>query len=217
MSSMFDRNPEYELERGQNPTRKVTQRREYEEEIPKTKTSEQQWEKSFHAITKEGPLKLSITRFEDGTLEGTYKLQGRSIQALKGEVQHDENQNQEMIKLVDSFGARWHGQFLGDQTDQLVFSNITLPGITDGHPVLKLQDVSMGTSEIATEQTVKPPMQPNAEQSASNEQELEPMQGSNLETWQKTPGKEKTWRETGKLRGNPPVRDEKTPPQQKHC
>jgi GH24 family phage-related lysozyme (muramidase) len=158
-SPAFDRDhPEYEQQRGQTPTRKLEQRREYEENYePKAKTSEQEWTKSFHATTPAGAMKLNLSRFKDGGLEGTYKLQGRSEQPLSGKVLLDDKQGQDDVYLMDSFGAKWHGRFVGDQGERLLFGHITLPGITDGHPVVKLQGVEMGAVEAPIEEASSQP------------------------------------------------------------
>jgi Family of unknown function (DUF5995) len=222
MSSVFDRNhPEYENQMGRPPTRKLEQRREHEErDQAHPQSNEREWEKSFHGMTTQGALKLNISRFKNGSLEGTYKLQGRSIQPLQGEVTTNVQDQRETVQLVDQFGAKWHGHFTDQNGEQLQFSQITLPGITDGHPVVKLQDVNLGSSETAQPATQEAlqPSTPDQMQALKPEQQLEQPSiepelesEASLETWQKNSSK-KSWREAGKLRGNPPVRDEKNPP-----
>ncbi len=215
------------------------------EENQNAPTSQTDWEKSFHATTQAGALKLNLKRFKDGSLEGSYKPQGMREEPLEGKILEDGD-----VHLSNDEGARWNGRFTNDG-DQLLFGQIWFPGMSILQDWVKLEDVVMGSVPMPVEETPSQiesedkvvhdapitatsnnrvplestPMNssllknPSAQQSLeqSETQELEPAQehDAQLETWQRTNGarpKAKTWRETGKLKGNPPVRDEKNPP-----
>jgi Family of unknown function (DUF5995) len=126
--SIHDRfNPEQEwLQQGQTPRKKPTAKTEAEYYTSKAKPDEQ-WTKSFHATTTAGVINLNLTRYQDGTLQGTYQLQGRKPKNLTGTI--DENQGQANAYLKDNeTGAKWYGRFEGDQGERILFGNVMLPG-----------------------------------------------------------------------------------------
>jgi Mannosyl-glycoprotein endo-beta-N-acetylglucosaminidase len=165
--SIHDRfNPEQEWQQqGQIPQQKPVAKTEAQYYAPEAKTSEQEWTKSFHATTTAGAMKLNMTRYQDGTLQGTYKLQGRQEKPLTGKVLLDKKQGQADVYLKDENGAKWHGRFMGDQGDRLLFGNVLIPGIMGLSGTMQLGDVVFGavetpieeaSSETASEVTLEP-------------------------------------------------------------
>ncbi len=190
------------------------------EENQDARVSQTDWEKSFHATTQAGALKLNLKRFKDGSLEGSYKPQDMREEPLEGKILEDGD-----VYLTNDEGSRWKGRFTNDG-DQFLFGQIWFPGMSILQDWVKLENVIMGEKPLdpvipqpAPDERLEPPLaqdahaeqQPVLEAEAEQTQELE--SDAELETWQrKSGGQQKTWRETGKLKGNPPVRDEKSPP-----
>ncbi len=178
-------------------------------------TSQEEWGKSFHAATKAGTFKLNLSRKMDGTLDGTYLLQGQTPRDVSGEMLEDGD-----VFLRNDYGAELRGRFVGEDGQQLLFSNveIEIPGSGINSNWARFGNVLMGEKpfESVSLWRPEPPLahavpQPALEVEPEQTQELE--SDAQLETWQrKNGGQQKTWRETGKLKGNPPVRSQTAPP-----
>jgi murein DD-endopeptidase MepM/ murein hydrolase activator NlpD len=121
------------------------------EEEQDARVSQTAWEKSFHATTRAGALKLNLKRFKDGRLEGSYKPQGMREEPLQGKILEDGD-----VYLSNDEGSRWNGRFTHDG-DQLLFGQVWFPGMSILQDWVKLENVVMGHVVTPVEEPKEPP------------------------------------------------------------
>jgi hypothetical protein len=156
--SELDRRPQQELQKDNLYEARTPKKAPPEQDEPQeARQSQQEWEKSFHGTTSEGALKLNLKRHNDGTLEGTYLLQGLSPTRVNGKILEDGD-----VYLRNDSAEKFQGRFVGENGRQLLFGNIEMQG--RGAAFVRFRGVSMGEKPFAPVWKSDPQKQPKPEE-----------------------------------------------------